>query len=76
MSGLLSFIHPAPAEGYGLIIGLMFKLKKLIRIILLGILLLLAAMGVAMVPIFPRREPMNKETTIELVEAEEDEELP
>ncbi len=39
-------------------------------------LLLLAVMGVAMVPIFPRREPMNKETTIDLVETEEDEELP
>jgi len=54
----------------------MMKLKKILRIISLVILLLLAVTGVALVPIFPRREPMNKEATIELVEAKEDEELP
>jgi len=46
--------------------------KKAFRIIGLVLLLLLAAMGVALVPIFPREEPMRKKTTIELVEKREE----
>jgi hypothetical protein len=54
----------------------MKKLKSLLRMVVLAVLLLLAVMGIAMVPIFPRREPMNKENMIEWVVTEEEDELP
>ena len=54
----------------------MKKLTSILRIVILGFLLILAVSGIAIVPIFPKREPMNKETTIELAEADADEELP
>lgn len=55
----------------------MKKLAKVFRTIGLIILILLAIAGIAIVPIFPREEPMRKRTTVELVENrdEEDEDL-
>ena len=51
--------------------------RKIARLAGLVVLLLLASMGVALVPIFPRDEPMKKEATTEWVEKhkEDDEEL-
>ena len=51
----------------------MRKLKKALRLIGLIVLIFLALSGIAIVPILPKREPMKKETTIELVEEERDE---
>ena len=48
--------------------------KKGLRTIGLVLLLLLAVAGVAIVPIFPREEPMRKSTTTELVEKRKEDE--
>ena len=48
--------------------------KKGLRTIGLVLLLLLAVAGVAIVPIFPREEPMRKRTTTELVEKRKEDE--
>ncbi|MDZ4714464.1 MAG: hypothetical protein SH819_03255 [Cytophagales bacterium] len=54
----------------------MHNLKRVLRLAGLIILIILACSGVAMVPFTPRREPMKRETTIELVEEDGEEELP
>lgn len=54
----------------------MKKIVKTLRTIGIIILILLAVAGIAIVPIFPREEPMRKRTTVELVERRDEEDEP
>lgn len=52
----------------------MKKIKKILRVLGLVLLILLASMGVALVPFIPREEPMDKRTNKEMVEEEDENE--
>jgi hypothetical protein len=63
----VSFLYPLIMKGF----------TKVLRTIGLVVLIILAIAGIAIVPIFPREEPMRKRNTTELVEKrDEEDEIP